>query len=123
MLPVAASTAETELYQLSSTVSSASRELEFAKYQQYTPESESGALCEDSMSAAHMASKGKSVSHRTRHTKVKYFFVKEFLDNGDFILVHCPTKEMIADTLTKPLQGELFRELRDVVLGYTELSY
>ena len=98
------------MYQLSSTVSSASRELEFAKYQQYTPGSESGVLYEDSTSAVHTASKGKSVSHRTRHTKVKYFFVKEFLDSGDFTLTHCPTKEMIADTLTKPLQGELLRE-------------
>jgi hypothetical protein len=120
---VAASTAETELYQLSNTVSSASRELEFAKYQQYIPESEPGVLLEDNMSAIHMANKGKSVSHRTRHIKVKYFFVKEFLDNGDFTLIHCPTKEMIADILTKPLQGELFRELRDFILGYTALSY
>ena len=122
-LPVAASTAETELYQLSNTVSSASRELEFAKYQQYIPESEPGVLLEDNMSAIHMANKGKSVSHRTRHIKVKYFFVKEFLDNGEFTLIHCPTKEMIADILTKPLQGELFRELRDFILGYTALSY
>ena len=122
-LPVAASTAETELYQLSNTVSSASRELEFAKYQKYIPESEPGVLLEDNMSAIHMANKGKSVSHRTRHIKVKYFFVKEFLDNGDFVLVHCPTKDMVADILTKPLQGELFRELRDLILGYTALSY
>ena len=56
-MSVAASTAETELYQLSSTVSSASRELEFAKHQQCVPENESGVLCEDSMSATHMASK------------------------------------------------------------------
>ena len=122
-MSVAASTAETELYQLSSTVSSAPRELEFAKYQQCVPESESGVLCEDSVSAVHVASKGNSVSHRTRHVKVKYFFVKEFLGSGDFALAHCPTKEVIADILTKPLQGELFRELRDLVLGYTELSY
>ena len=65
----------------------------------------------------------KSVSHRTQHVKVKYFFVKEFLGNGDFTLAHCPTREVVADILTKPLQGELHRVLRDLVLGYTELSY
>ena len=111
------------LYQLSNTVSSASRELDFAQYQKYIPESESGVLYEDNKSTIHMTHKGKSVSHRTRHIKIKYFFVKENLDNCDFILVHYPTKEMIADVLTKPLEGELFRELRDLVLGYTELSY
>ena len=31
----------------------------------------------------------------------------------------CPTKEMVADLLTKPLQGDLFRTLRDMLLGYT----
>ena len=30
----------------------------------------------------------------------------------------CPTKEMIADALTKPIQGEQFRVLRDMLLGY-----
>ena len=105
-LPVAASTAETELYQLSNTVSSASRELEFAKYPQYMPENEPGVLFEDnSMSAIHMANKGKSISHRTRrHIKVKYYFVKEYLDNGDFILVHCrSTKVCHDDTAMPPL--------------------
>ena len=75
------------------------------------------------MSAVHTASRGKSVSHRSRHTKAKYFFAKEFLGNGDFTLTHCPAKEMVAGVLTKPLQGELLRELRDLALGYTELSY
>ena len=71
-----------------------------------------------------MAHIGKSISNRTRHIKVKYFFVKQFLDNGEFILEYCPTQEMIADVLTliKPLQAELFRELRDYLLGYEALS-
>ena len=34
----------------------------------------------------------------------------------------CPTKEVIADLLTKPLQGELFRKLRDMSLGYSDTS-
>jgi hypothetical protein len=29
----------------------------------------------------------------------------------------CPTKEMIADFWTKPLQGSHFRELRDYIMG------
>ncbi len=29
----------------------------------------------------------------------------------------CPTKDMIADFMTKPLQGSLFKKFRDVIMG------
>jgi hypothetical protein len=29
----------------------------------------------------------------------------------------CPTKKMVADFMTKPLQGSLFRELSDYIMG------
>ncbi len=29
----------------------------------------------------------------------------------------CPTKNMVADFMTKPLQGSQFRELRDYIMG------
>ncbi len=32
-------------------------------------------------------------------------------------MVWCPTKKMVADFMTKPLQGSLFRELRDYIMG------
>jgi hypothetical protein len=48
-----------------------------------------------------------------RHIKLRYFFVKQYLDDGSFGMVHCPTNHvMIADVLTKPLQGELFTRFR-----------
>jgi hypothetical protein len=31
---------------------------------------------------------------------------------------HCPTLKMIGDLFTKPLQGSLFRQFRDIILGY-----
>ena len=34
-----------------------------------------------------------------------------------------PTEEMIADFLTKPLQGALFRKFRDLLLGIKEEDY
>jgi hypothetical protein len=30
----------------------------------------------------------------------------------------CPTKEMVADFMTKPLQGSRFRRLHDLIMGH-----
>jgi hypothetical protein len=32
-------------------------------------------------------------------------------------IVWCPTKQMVADFMTKPLQGRQFRNLRDYIMG------
>jgi len=48
--------------------------------------------------------------------------VKQYLDNGEFTLNYCPTTDMIADILTKPLQGSQFIKLRNRLLGYDEAS-
>jgi hypothetical protein len=119
---VAISSSESELMQLANTTSLAVRERNFAIEQQHIDITDKGILLEDNKSAIHMSHNGKSISNRTRHIKIKYFFVKQFLDNGEFQLEHCPTKEMVADILTKPLQGEQFLELRDYLLGYEALS-
>ncbi len=29
----------------------------------------------------------------------------------------CPTKQMVADVMTKPIQGSYFRHLRDYIMG------
>jgi hypothetical protein len=68
-----------------------------------------------------MANHGKPISHRTRHIKVRHFFIKQYLDNGEIRLVHCPTLLQVADILTKPLQGKLFCDLRDKLLGYKDM--
>ena len=78
-----------------------------------------GIFREDNMSTIKMTKNGRSNSDRTKHINIRYFFVKQFLDSGDFTLEHCPTENQIADILTKPLQGELFERLRDLLLGYT----
>ena len=39
------------------------------------------------------------------------------ITTGDIDIVYLPTTDMIADILTKPLQGELFRKLRKQLLN------
>ena len=36
---------------------------------------------------------------------LRHFFVKQYLDDGAFNIAHCPTDDVNADILTKPLQG------------------
>jgi len=43
---------------------------------------------------------------------------KERVDNGDIKIVYTPTDDMIADILTKPLQGNKFRILRQLLLNW-----
>jgi hypothetical protein len=35
---------------------------------------------------------------------------------------YCPTKEMVADYFTKPLQGELFYKFRDQIMGVVPMK-
>ena len=35
---------------------------------------------------------------------------------------HCPTENMIADCMSKPLQGTLFHTFRNVIMGWKHIS-
>ena len=35
---------------------------------------------------------------------------------------HCPTKRMLADFFTKPLQGALFNRFRSILLGHHKVA-
>jgi hypothetical protein len=69
------------------------------------------------MSTIALANKGRSTSARTRHIAIRYFFVRDKMELGEVEIEHMPTAEMRADIMTKPLQGELFRKMRDWLMG------
>jgi len=52
-----------------------------------------------------------SSSKRTKHIKAKYFLIKDYYDAEEIDIEFCPTDEMWADILTKPLQGQKFRDM------------
>ena len=112
---VSKSSTEAELITLSDAVSIAAYNVNFLKAQGYNVCAE---LKQDNTSTMKLAENGKSNSDRTKHIQVRFFFVKQYLDDKVMKISHCPTKEMIADICTKPLQGEQFRVLRDMLLGY-----
>ena len=75
-------------------------------------------IFEDNQAAIHLINNGMSTSDRSRHIHIRNNFVNQFVSSGDIEVVHCPTKLMMADILTKPLQPAQFLYLRDYLLGY-----
>ena len=56
---------------------------------------------------------------KSRHIKIRYFFIKDILENDGINLQHYKTELMLADFLTEPLQGSLFKRMRDIIMGIT----
>jgi hypothetical protein len=54
---------------------------------------------------------------RMRHINIQYFFITDRVNMKEISIDWCPTKKMVADFMTKPLQGSHFRELRDYIMG------
>ena len=53
---------------------------------------------------------------KTKHIDICYHYIREAVHDGTINLQYCPTSEMIADLLTKPLSKGLFERLR-LVMG------
>ena len=49
---------------------------------------------------------------RKKHIDIKYHYVREALTDGVIDLVYCPTQQMTADILTKPLSRDRYETLR-----------
>jgi hypothetical protein len=75
-------------------------------------------LFQDNMSAILLENNGRaSASKRSRHMNIRYFFIADRVKAGDLRIEHCPTKDMIGDFFTKPLQGVQFYKLRDDIMN------
>jgi hypothetical protein len=58
-----------------------------------------------------------SSSKVTKYIKAKYFSIQHYYQTGDIDLCYCPTDNMWADILTKPLQGSKFHQLRAFLMN------
>lgn len=113
---VSKSSTEAELIGLTDSLSQAIWTREFLIGQGYTMGP--ATVFQDNMSTIALAEKGRSTSDRTRHIHIRYFFVKDRVDSGEIHIEYKPTKLMLADLLTKPLQGDLFRAMRKELLNW-----
>jgi hypothetical protein len=74
-------------------------------------------LFQDNMSTIALMQNGRGNNERSRHINIKFFFITDRVDKGEIAIKYMPTEEMLADLLTKPLQGKKFRLMRDKLLG------
>lgn len=84
---------------------------------------ERNVLYQDNQSAMKIEINGKrSSSSKTKHMDNRYFWIKDRLETENIQVVYCPTEKMIGDFFTKPLQGNLFKRLREVVMGVVSIE-
>jgi hypothetical protein len=54
---------------------------------------------------------------RTKHINVQYFIITDQISKGEVHVKWCLTKDMVADFLSKPLQGALFKRFRNLIMA------
>jgi hypothetical protein len=75
-------------------------------------------VAQDNQSTMRLAENGKASSGKgTRHINIRYYFITDRIARKEVAIQYCPTKEMVADYFTKPLQGVLFYKFRDQIMG------
>ena len=74
-------------------------------------------IYQDNMSTITMIENGSGSNERTRYINIKFFFAHDRAKKGEITIKHMPTDDMLADFLTKPLQGEKFRMMRSKLLN------
>jgi hypothetical protein len=75
-------------------------------------------LLQDNKSSILLEQNGKASSNKpTKHIDIQYFFITDRVNMKEISIGWCPTKKMVADFMTKPLQGSHLRNLRDYIMG------
>ena len=74
-------------------------------------------IYQDNMITMSLIAKGRSTSEASKHIKIRYFFIKQLVDEKEIVVKYMPTEQMLADLLTKPLQGAKFVELRNKLMN------
>ncbi|KAK4411876.1 Retrovirus-related Pol polyprotein from transposon TNT 1-94 [Sesamum angolense] len=62
------------------------------------------------------------VPRRTKHIDTRYQFIRDSIAQGEVVLRHIPTNDMIVDPFTKPLRGDAFhRHVRHLDSDWTQV--
>ena len=75
---------------------------------------------EDNMSVIAMVKRGKSTNERTRHIKLRYFFIADYVRRGDLNLEHCFSERQLADHFSKTLPESSFIPMNKTIINIKE---
>lgn len=78
----------------------------------YTPVT----IYEDNQGAIAL-SKNPLCRQRCKHVDTKFHFVRSALCDGKLAIEYCPTADMVADILTKPVTKSMLDKFVDFVFG------
>ena len=71
-------------------------------------------IYEDNNGAIELSTNAKN-HKRTKHIDIAYHFARERVHSGELKVIHCPTKEMTADIMTKGLPKVQYQRFRDAM--------
>ena len=117
---MATSTVEAEYMSLAST----SQEIMFLRQllqELQQPQTTPTVIHEDNNAAIVMAT-NPITSAATRHIDIKLHFVRDLVQRQLVRLVYCPTADMLADALTKPLPRPQFEALTSQFMSTCETT-
>jgi hypothetical protein len=76
----------------------------------------SSPVYQDNQATIKLAVSGRPLSLATRHIAVRYYFISDLIRDNQVHVVYLPTSLMLADILSKPLQGPQFKILEDYLM-------
>ena len=62
----------------------------------------------DNKCSMRLLEQGTGSFKRAKHIKVRFFWLKDLIDEGEIILKYVPSEELVADMLTKATTGAKF---------------
>jgi diphthamide synthase (EF-2-diphthine--ammonia ligase) len=75
-------------------------------------------IAQDNQCSMQLLKVGTGSFKRSKHVKVRFFWLKELIDEGRVRIVYVPSEVLVSDCLTKPLTGARFKELRILLIGW-----
>jgi hypothetical protein len=80
-------------------------------------------IFEDNKSLIDLIKAGKKSSGVTKHINSKYYYSRELMEKGIITFIHCPSEYMLADILTKPVNGPRYKCLNESLRNKQDVQY